>query len=329
MNDPADSLAKERRIMTGEHDPADTKVAAVRRFNRFYTRQIGVLSESLLHSDFSLTEARILYELAHHRDLTASGIGRELGLDAGYLSRLLKKFVRKGYLRRVASRSDARQSRLRLTAAGRRAFQSLDRSSADEVASLLQTLPARGQAGLVSSMEHIQRLLSADPTEQPGVSLRSLRPGDIGWVTHRQAILYNEEYGWDETFEALVAGILGTFVTNFNELTDRAWIAERNAEIIGSIFAVRESDDTARLRLLYVEPSARGLGIGRRLVDECIAFARARGFRTLTLWTNDVLAAARHLYEATGFTLVAEEAHRSFGKDLVGQHWSRPLQSSR
>lgn len=311
--------------MTHSTSVASEQIDAVRGFNRFYTRQIGLLEEGLLKSEFSLTEVRVLYELAHREYLTATQLRRDLGLDAGYLSRLLKKFETLGFLMRKPSAADARQSELALTPAGRNAFQPLDQASHDQIAAMLAPLAASERETLVKAMQRIQRLLGDSSPPAVPYLLRPLQPGDIGWIIHRQAVLYAQEYGWDETYEALIAEILGQFVNHFDPRHERAWIAEREGEIVGSVFAVRQSDDVAKLRLLYVEPSARGLGIGKRLVEECIHFARAKGYRRLTLWTNDVLVSARRIYQAAGFRLAKEESHHSFGKDLVGQHWDLEL----
>ncbi|TPM05912.1 MarR family transcriptional regulator [Mesorhizobium sp. B2-3-11] len=305
--------------------PSKNLIDAVRAFNRFYTRQIGLLDEGLLKSAFSLTEARVLYELTHRDGLTATDLGRDLGLDAGYVSRLLKKFERLHLISRVTLVSDARQSSIALTPAGRNAFAPLNKDSHDQVAALLDRLPASEQDRLVNSMRTVQRLL--DDSGEPKIPylLRPLQVGDIGWIIRRQGMLYAQDYGWDETYEALVAEILANFVKSFDPKWERGWIAEREGEVVGSVFVVRKSDQVAKLRLLYVEPLARGLGIGKRLVDECIGFARARGYKTLTLWTNDILTAARHIYQAAGFKLIEEEPHHSFGKDLVGQNWDLEL----
>jgi DNA-binding MarR family transcriptional regulator/GNAT superfamily N-acetyltransferase len=300
-------------------------VAAVRAFSRFYTRQIGLLDEGLHRSAFSLTEARVLYELAHRDRLTASDLGRDLGLDAGYLSRMLKRFETSGLVARAAHETDARQSVIALTAKGRQAFAPLNEASQKQVMALLDGLSDRESEKLVAAMETIQRLMGVRERPAEPYVLRPLQVGDIGWIAHRQGILYAREYGWDETYEALVAEILAAFVRNFDPEREAAWVAELDGEVVGSIFAVKKSDTVAKLRLLYVEPSARGLGIGRRLVDECIAFARARNYRTLTLWTNDVLVSARRIYQAAGFVLADEERHRAFGKDLVGQNWNLTL----
>jgi DNA-binding MarR family transcriptional regulator/GNAT superfamily N-acetyltransferase len=301
------------------------QVAAIRAFNRFYTRQIGLLAEGLLDSEFSLTEVRVLYELAHRDRLTATDLGRDLGLDAGYVSRILKKFEARNLVERTQSPADARQAMLALTPAGHEAFQPLNQASHDQIAAVLTALPAPQRVELVRAMGTVQRLLDGNPEPKVPYILRPHQVGDLGWITHRQGVLYAQEYGWDETFEALVAEIAAAFVKNYDPRHERCWIAEREGEVVGSVFVVRQSDEIAKLRLLYVEPSARGLGIGQRLVDECIRFARARRYKVLTLWTNDVLVSARRLYEASGFKLVAEERHHSFGKDLVGQNWDLDL----
>jgi DNA-binding MarR family transcriptional regulator/N-acetylglutamate synthase-like GNAT family acetyltransferase len=310
--------------MTGkQHHPDEAEqVAQVRRFNRFYTRQIGLLNEGLLDSQFTLSEVRILYELAYHDGLRATDLTRALDLDTGYLSRILKKFETRGLISRTPCERDARQTILALTDDGRRAFEPLDRASQQQVSAMLARLSGEERARLTAAMFTVQALLR-DPG--PAYALRSLQSGDVGWIIHRQGVLYSEEYGWDPTFEALVAEIAGRFVQSFDPSRERCWIAERKGEIVGSVFLVRDSDEIAKLRLLYVEPAARGLGIGQRLVDECIGFARSKGYRRLTLWTNDVLVSARRIYEAAGFRLVKEEPHRSFGKDLVGQYWELAL----
>ncbi|RUW22219.1 MULTISPECIES: bifunctional helix-turn-helix transcriptional regulator/GNAT family N-acetyltransferase [unclassified Mesorhizobium] len=311
--------------MTIHHPPGKERIDAVRAFNRFYTRQIGLLDEGLLKSPFSLTEARVLYELAHHDGLVASDLVRDLGLDAGYVSRLLKKFEERGLVERAATEADARRSSIALTQAGRDAFAPLNKDSHAQVQALLDKLPPAEQDRLVKAMGTVQRLLGDQPEPRVPYVLRPLQVGDIGWVTRRQGLIYAQDYGWDETYEALVAEILAEFVRKFDPKWERAWIAEREGEVVGSVFLVRKSDQVAKLRLLYVEPSARGLGIGRRLVDECIGFARVKGYRTLTLWTNDILGSARRIYQAAGFELTEEERHHSFGKDLVGQTWNLSL----
>jgi DNA-binding MarR family transcriptional regulator/GNAT superfamily N-acetyltransferase len=303
----------------------DDPIAAVRAFNRFYTRQLGLLDEALCRSAFSLTESRVLYELANRDGVTASDLGRDLGLDAGYLSRVLAKFEARRLLTRTPSASDGRQAVLALTRKGRKAFAPLNEASQAQIGALLAPLRPPDRDRLVRSMRMIERLLGGAPEPKVPYVLRGLQTGDIGWIIRRQGMLYAQEYGWDETFEALVAEIAAAFVKTCNPKKERAWIAEREGEIVGSVFLVRQSDAIAKLRLLYVEPSARGLGIGRRLVEECIQFARAKGYKTLTLWTNDVLVSARRIYQAAGFTLTKEERHHSFGKDLVGQNWDLAL----
>jgi DNA-binding MarR family transcriptional regulator/N-acetylglutamate synthase-like GNAT family acetyltransferase len=307
--------------------PAADAIEAVRRFSRFYTRRLGLLDEHLLASEFSLTEVRILYELAQRDGLTATDLGRELGIDAGHLSRILKRFEQRRLLDRRAAPADARQSLLELTAAGRAAFAPLDRGSREQIAAWLAPLSPARSAELLHAMGSIERLLAPGPRAEPAVPylLRPHQVGDIGWITHRQGLLYAEEYGWDESFEALVAEIAANFVKSFDATSERCWIAEREGEIVGSVFLVRQTRRIAKLRLLYVEPAARGLGIGARLTDECIRFARAKGYKTLTLWTNDVLVSARRIYQAAGFELAKEERHHSFGKDLVGQNWNLAL----
>ncbi|TIP04219.1 MAG: MarR family transcriptional regulator [Mesorhizobium sp.] len=311
--------------MTIHDHPGKKRIDIVRAFNRFYTRQIGLLDEGLLKSPFSLTEARVLYELAHRDGLVASDLVRDLGLDPGYVSRLLKKFEERGLVERAATEADARRASIALTPAGRQAFAPLNQDSHDQVRALLDRLPPADQERLVKAMRTVQDLLGDRSEPKVPYILRPLQVGDIGWVTRRQGMLYTEEYGWDGTYEALVAEILAEFVKKFDQKWERAWIAEREGEVVGSVFVVRKSSEVAKLRLLYVEPSARGLGIGRRLVDECIAFARAKGYKTLTLWTNDILGSARRIYQAAGFQLVDEERHHSFGQDLVGQTWDMEL----
>jgi DNA-binding MarR family transcriptional regulator/GNAT superfamily N-acetyltransferase len=297
----------------------------IRAFNRFYTRHIGVLEEGWLKSEFTLTESRVLYELAHRDKPTASEIGKALGLDAGYLSRILAKFQRRKFIRKTASSKDERAVHLELTAAGFKAFSPLDSRAREQINGLLTPVDARDVGALTAAMGTVQRILAGRAPAAEPFKLRDLQPGDIGWITSRQAVLYHREYGWDITYEALVAEILSGFVKNYDGRRERAWIAEREGQIVGSVFLMRASDEVAKLRLLYVEQSARGLGLGKRLVDECMAFARAKGYGKLTLWTNDCLVSARKIYQAAGFQLVKQEKHRSFGKDLMGQTWDLKL----
>jgi DNA-binding MarR family transcriptional regulator/GNAT superfamily N-acetyltransferase len=303
----------------------EQRVEAVRRFNRFYTQRIGALREGLLGNPFSLTEARVIYELARHERVTAAELGKELGLDAGYLSRILHRFRRQGLVEAQPCESDGRRSLLALTEAGRAAFFRLDTASRGEVGAMLARLPPSEQQRLVSAMDTIEEVLGGRPEPRVPYVLRSHQPGDIGWVVHRHGVLYAEEYGWDERFEALVAEVAAKFIQNFNPRRERCWIAEREGEIVGSVFLVEASAEVAQLRLLLVEPKARGLGIGRRLVDECIRFARRTGYRRMTLWTQSVLHAARRIYENAGFRLVREEPHNHFGPDLVSQVWEMDL----
>ncbi|HYU81242.1 MAG TPA: helix-turn-helix domain-containing GNAT family N-acetyltransferase [Candidatus Polarisedimenticolia bacterium] len=301
------------------------RVAAVREFNRFYTSRIGVLDEGYLSSRFSLTEVRVLYELAHRGSATASELGRDLGIDAGYLSRILRGFSRRGVVARAAAKDDARKSILRLTARGRATVAPLEAKAREQIGVMLDSVPPTEQARLVASMRAIERGLRPRDCAAPKVTLRTHRPGDMGWVVERHGSLYWEEYGWDETFEALVADIVAKFVTHVDPKRERCWIAEVDGERVGCVFCVKKTKTVAKLRLLLVDPRARGLGVGTRLVDECIRFARAAGYRDLVLWTNDVLVAARRIYERAGFQLVESERHRSFSKALVGQNWTLRL----
>jgi DNA-binding MarR family transcriptional regulator/predicted GNAT family acetyltransferase len=301
----------------------EPRIAAIRRFSRFYTTVIGALQEGLLQSRFSLTEARVLFELATRTSTTASMLGRELGLDAGYLSRILQRFAQERLLVRAVSEADRRQSMLTLTDAGRAAFAPLDARSREEIGALLARLPEDAQAEVVGAMARIAALLGSAPAAD--CRLRDPRPGDIGWVVARHGALYAQEYGFDARFEALVARVAGEFLAAHDPARERCWIAEHDGVNLGSVFLVRADDELARLRLLLVEPAARGLGIGKRLVAECIAFARAAGYRRITLWTNDVLVAARGIYRASGFSLVASKPHSNFGTAMVGEDWELAL----
>jgi len=302
---------------------------AVRRFNRFYTRQIGLLDEGLLDSSFSLTEVRLLYEIAHHAGVTATELREFLGLDAGYLSRTLRGLRKQGLVSARAPAADRRQRQLTLTERGRRAFDALDARSTEQIGAILARLSRPERRELVEAMHGIEGLLgrtaAASEIATSGVVLREPLPGELGWVVKRHGELYAAEYGWDAEFEGLVAGIVGRFVAERDPRVERCWIAELRGEAAGSVFLVKGSATVARLRLLLVEPWARGHGVGTRLVDECLRFARAAGYAKVTLWTNDVLHAARRIYEKAGFRLVEEKRHHSFGHDLVGQTWDLDL----
>jgi DNA-binding MarR family transcriptional regulator/N-acetylglutamate synthase-like GNAT family acetyltransferase len=306
-------------------DGLEARIDAVRRFNRFFTRRIGVLREGLLHTPYSLTEARILFEISHSAEVAASDLSRELGLDPGYLSRILARLEQEGLIDKVRSESDARRRLLLLTPRGQDAFSLLDSRSREEVAEMLCELSEGDQRRLLEAMQTIEGVLDKRFKFSEPFFLRQHRPGDMGWVVHRHGVLYAREYGWDERFEALVAQIVADFVNNYDAARERCWLAEMSGEIVGCVFLVRASDTVAKLRLLLVEPEARDLGLGTRLVEECISFARQCGYTTLTLWTNSVLDAARHIYEKHGFKLAEEEEHHSFGQDLVGQNWELAL----
>ena len=304
----------------------DQRIAAVRRFNRFYTRQIGVLREKPYQSPVSLTEIRVLYELAHRAKPTASELSNDLGLDAGYLSRILTGFDKRGWLDRKPSAADGRQSLLSLTAQGKKFLAPLDARSREEVGQMLGGLSAAAQNRLVDAMHAIENLLGVQPAQKPAYILRPHRPGDMGWVVYRHGVLYAQEYRYDERFEALVAEIVAKFIQNFDSKRERCWIAEKDGEIIGSVFLVKHSKTVAKLRLLLVEPTARGLGIGNRLVEECVRFARQAGYRKITLWTQSSLRAARGIYEKAGFRLVGQKRHDSWGHHgLVAETWELVL----
>ena len=306
----------------------EQRTGAVRRFNRFYTRQIGVLRKTYLDSPYSLGEMRVLYEIAHGEAPIATDIGRALGLDAGYLSRVLQKFEKRGLITRKTSKRDARQSHLALTARGRQAFDPDEARSQRDVADMLGRLKPDQQVQLVSAMQTIETLLDKKPDAdkaKPAYVLRAPRQGDFGWIVSRHGALYAQEYGWGEPFEGLCAQIVADFVNNFDAKRERCWIAEMDGENVGTVMVVKDSDEVARLRLLLVDPKARGLGLGQRLVDECVAFARQAGYKKMTLWTHSILAAARHTYEKTGFTLTSSEKKVSWGKDVVAEYWDLEL----
>ncbi|HLY60130.1 MAG TPA: helix-turn-helix domain-containing GNAT family N-acetyltransferase [Terriglobia bacterium] len=307
----------------------DSRIQAVRRFNRFYTRKIGILNERVYRSPFSLIEVRILYELAHREGPCATELARELGLDAGYLSRILRGVEKRGLIRKSPFPADARQYHLSLTARGRKTFAPLDAKSSEEVGGMLAHLPATDQNRLVGAMGIVEKLLA---TRREGGSalktpyiLRPHRPGDMGWVVHRHGALYAQEFGYDEDFEALVAEIVAKFIQHLDPKRERCWMAEKEGEIVGSVFLVKKSRTVAKLRLLLVEPKARGMGLGARLIDECIRFARQSGYRRITLWTQSELKAARNLYQRAGFSLAGKKRHHSFGRNLVAETWELNL----
>jgi DNA-binding MarR family transcriptional regulator/GNAT superfamily N-acetyltransferase len=309
----------------------DETIAAVRGFSRFYTRQLGLLDEGLLQSSFQLTEARILYELAYGNALTATQLCRDLGLDAGYLSRILKSFEARGLITRSAALHDGRQSVIGLTNAGRAAFAPLDQASQQQVLAMIGRMTPEQLAELIKAMQTVEHLIRGEtPKRTPCIPrtpyiLRPPRLGDIGWIIHRQAVLYNLEYDWDQEFEVLLAEIFAEMMKTFDPRHDGGWIVEQDGDIMGSVFVVRVSDAVAKLRLLYLEPAMRGLGLGQLLVEECIRFAKEKGYRSLTLWTNDVLVPARRIYQQAGFRRVAAEPQRAFGQDLVSETWELAL----
>jgi len=299
----------------------DRRTEQIRRFNRLYTKEIGVLGEGLLDTSFSLTEARVLYEIAHLPAPTANQLCKELGLDPGYVSRIVNGFRKEGLVSRDASQTDRRQHILSLTPSGKSRFDVLDQRSHQETRAKLSQLSVAAQEELVYSLERALTLLGAPNPQSAPFILRPHRAGDMGWVVYRHAVLYAQEYGLDISFEALIAEIVAQFIRNYDPQREACWIAERHGDRLGSVFLVRKTADVAQLRLLLVEPSARGLGLGRHLVNECIRFARTAGYQSITLWTNSILHAARRVYQQAGFRLVEEQPHHSFGKDLVGQTW--------
>jgi DNA-binding MarR family transcriptional regulator/GNAT superfamily N-acetyltransferase len=302
----------------------EDRIAAVRRFSRFYTRQLGLLQESLVHTRFSLSEARVLYELAHRQTVTASELAADLDLDHGYLSRILRRFGEDGLLRKIRAPDDRRQSVISITAKGRKAFAPLNKGSHDQVAAMLERLQPADQQRVVGAMASIEALLGEPPSAEP-IILRPHEPGDMGWVTSAHGAIYAQEYGWDMRFEALVAKVTAEFIDNLDAKRERCWIAELDGERVGSVFVVRKTDEIAKLRLLILDPRARERGLGRRLVEECLRFAKTAGYSSMTLWTQSILTAARGIYQRAGFRLVAEEPHHSFGVDLIGETWERDL----
>ena len=306
----------------------EQRIGAVRRFNRFYTRQIGVLRKTYLDSPYSLGEMRVLYEIAHADGVTASEIGRALDLDAGYLSRVLRNFEKRGLITRKASDRDARHSHLALTARGRKTFAPAEQRSQRDVAKMLGKLKPSEQTQLIAAMRTIESLLGEPPADNRAklsYILRAPRHGDFGWIVGRHGELYAREYNWTEPFEGLCAQIVADFVNNYDPMLERCWIAELNGENVGCVMLVKDAPGVARIRLLLVDPKARGLGLGQHLVDECVKFAREAGYKKITLWTHSVLTAARHVYEKAGFTLTSSEPRHTWGKDVVAEFWDLEL----
>ena len=303
------------------------QVSAIRAFNRFYTRKIHVV-DGTASSPFSLAEARVLYELANRDKPTATDIRKDLGLDAGYMSRILRNFEAQKLMKREQSKTDERQRFLSLTPKGRKTFALLNQRSSRQVAAMIEGVPTARRQQLVDAAETMRRILSGAAESASAYLLRMHQPGDMGWIVSRQAILYAEEYGWDGTYEALAAEIVAHFIKNYDPKRERAWIAEKDGKRVGAVFVAKESDEVAKLRLLHVEPAARGLGIGKRLVAECIRFARQAGYQKMTLWTQSNLLAARHIYKAAGFQIVREQNHHSFGKDLTAETWELRLRAA-
>ncbi len=305
---------------------ADTdRVAAVRRFNRFYTQHLGVLADGWLDSPFSLAEARVLYEIHLRRSATATDIGRALNLDAGYLSRIVRRFIKLGLIRRQTSPSDGRQSFLSLTAQGRKAFAPLESRTKRDIGAMLKRLDPAEQTRLISAMRDVEWITSPGARPDRDIILREPRPGDLGWVVARHAELYAQEYGWAENFEGVCAQIVADFAAKYDPSCERCWIAEMDGRNVGCVFLVKDAGTVARLRLLLVDPAARGRGLGQRLTDECVRFARASGYTSITLWTHSVLTAARHIYEKAGFRLTSSESKKNFGKDVVSEYWDLVL----
>lgn len=310
-------------------DQLNKNIEKIRRFNRFYTKQIGLLTQGLLKTRFPLTQARIIFELAQHVQSTAKDVIHELGIDPAYLSRILTTFEKEGLIRKVQSKSDNRQWFLKLTAKGKKSFSILNNRSSQEVKVLLRSLSSEDRHRLLSAMHTIENILEAKSNPTTIFLLRSPRPGDIGWITHRHGVLYAEEYGFDETFEALVAEILTRFIQHHDARRERIWIAEQDGESVGSVVVTDAGNLVAQLRLLLVEPQARGKGLGKRLIDECVNFSKRTGYTKIKLWTQSILLEARHLYEKSGFRLVEEKPHTSFGQELVAEIWELPLSTMR
>ncbi|HEY0283064.1 MAG TPA: bifunctional helix-turn-helix transcriptional regulator/GNAT family N-acetyltransferase [Rhizomicrobium sp.] len=303
-------------------------IETIRRFNRLYTRRIGLLQKAHLGSPFSLTEARVLFELAHRASLTARDLCDLLALDQGYVSRILARFQKRGLISKRASAEDARAQCIALTASGRKSYAALDLRTRTAIAELLEGKPEAVQRDIAEAARTLERLLGEAPQKPAPLVIRPPKPGDLGWIVHRHGVLYAREYGWDASFEALVAEIVADFGKKADAARERCWVAERDGEILGAVFLVKDDDQTARLRLLYVEPAARGQGLGRQLVELCVAFARDAGYWKIVLWTHDVLTAARKIYQKAGFRLVNRDAHRAFGKNVVSENWALDLAQS-
>lgn len=323
----ADHTRQQQHRKTMQETEFLQRAETIRRFNRFYTRTIGILSEGILSSPHSLTEARVLYEIAQQEGTNATELRGQLSLDAGYLSRVLTRLHKDGLIGKEASKTDARQSLLYLTEKGRQVFARLNTDSQEDIRKMLSTISDEDQERIVSSMETIEALLAPQPDHRTFYMLRPHQSGDMGWVVYRHGVLYKRDYGWNEEFEGLVAGVVSNFIKDYNPKLERCWIAEKNGRNVGSVFLVRhqQREGMARLRLLFVEPEARGMGIGKRLVNECTRFAREAGYKGITLWTDSQLESARSIYEAEGYRLVSEEAHHRFGKNLVDQTWELTL----
>jgi DNA-binding MarR family transcriptional regulator/GNAT superfamily N-acetyltransferase len=301
------------------------RVAAVRRFNRLYTKHLGVLADGWLDSPFSLAEARVLYEIDQHGTVTATDIARALGLDAGYLSRILRRFQKLGLVRRQTSPSDRRQSFLSLTARGEAVYAPLEKRTKRDIGRMLGRLDPSEQDRLISAMRDVEWMTTPGAKTESEIVLREPKPGDLGWVVARHAELYAKEYGWGENFEGICAQIVADFAAKYDPSCERCWIAEMDGRNVGCVFLVKDAGTVARLRLLLVDPAARGRGLGQRLTDECVRFARERGYTSITLWTHRVLTAARHIYEKAGFHLTSSEAKKNFGKDVVSEYWDLAL----
>jgi len=315
-------------IPTADHSLSDGPVQTIRRFNRFYTRQIGVLQEHLLQSQFSLTEVRVLYEIAHRENLTAKDLCSDLALDRGYVSRMLQGFEERGWIKTIPAPDDRRRQFLSLTVKGHKVFDPLDRRSSDEVSRMLDGLSPDRQKKLLAAIRELESILDPREVASRAFSIRQHRPGDMGWLVQRHGELYWNEYHYDEHFEALVAGIAAEFIQNLDPTRERCLIAEKDGERVGCVLLVKKSGTVAQLRVLLVEPSSRGLGIGKRLVEECISFARKAGYKKIMLWTQSELTAARHIYKSAGFELVAHERHASWSrKNLIAETWELKLES--